>query len=434
MSDPQTMRLYYADAKLCTFTARIVEQKAMALSEAVPEAERVGDVVHAVRLDQTAFYPTSGGQPYDKGVLGDVPVIEVLEDDEGRIWHLVAQPLESSAPVRGEIDWARRFDHMQQHSGQHLLSASCEQHLAAPTVGFHLGREASTIDLEIPDLSWDEIGVIEDDVNVVIWDNLTMAIKTLSQQQVTNADAHLGLPLRKPPTVSGDIRVILVDGYDASACGGTHVSATGEIGMLKITAVEHYKAGMRVTFLCGGRALRDYQQAQRILQASSLTLSVGREELQEAIARIEERERSARRELRQLRTRLMAYEADALWRSAPELQGMRVIVVYDEERGGAEVRALAGQLREREGTLILLAGAGDASDSRRGLHLVVARSDDLSSIDAATILRDVAALLGGRGGGSPSLAQGGAPPHGSEPVMAAFRRVLGQQGIEIRGQ
>ena len=434
MSDPQTMRLYYADAKLCTFTARIVEQKAMALSEAVPEAERVGDVVHAVRLDQTAFYPTSGGQPYDKGVLGDVPVIEVLEDDEGRIWHLVAQPLESSAPVRGEIDWARRFDHMQQHSGQHLLSASCEQHLAAPTVGFHLGREASTIDLEIPDLSWDEIGVIEDDVNVVIWDNRTMAIKTLSQQQVTNADAHLGLPLRKPPTVSGDIRVILVDGYDASACGGTHVSATGEIGMLKITAVEHYKAGMRVTFLCGGRALRDYQQAQRILQASSLTLSVGREELQEAIARIEERERSARRELRQLRTRLMAYEADSLWRSAPELQGMRVIVVYDEERGGAEVRALAGQLREREGTLILLAGAGDASDSRRGLHLVVARSDDLSSIDAATILRDVAALLGGRGGGSPSLAQGGAPPHGSEPVMAAFRRVLGQQGIEIRGQ
>jgi len=271
-------------------------------------------------------------------------------------------------------------------------------------------------------------------VNVVIWDNRTMAIKTLSQQQVTNADAHLGLPLRKPPTVSGDIRVILVDGYDASACGGTHVSATGEIGMLKITAVEHYKAGMRVTFLCGGRALRDYQQAQRILQASSLTLSVGREELQEAIARIEERERSARRELRQLRTRLMAYEADSLWRSAPELQGMRVIVVYDEERGGAEVRALAGQLREREGTLILLAGAGDASDSRRGLHLVVARSDDLSSIDAATILRDVAALLGGRGGGSPSLAQGGAPPHGSEPVMAAFRRVLGQQGIEIRGQ
>lgn len=433
MSDQRTMRLYYADAKLRTFSARIAEQKTMALSEAVPEAERVGDMVHAVRLDQTAFYPTSGGQPYDTGVLGGVPVIEVLEDDEGRIWHLVARPLES-ATVRGEIDWARRFDHMQQHSGQHLLSASFERHLAAPTVGFHLGREASTIDLEIPDLSWDEVWLVEDEVNTVVWENRRVTMKTLSPQQVATADDHIGLPLRKPPSVSGDIRVILVDGYDASACGGTHVSTTGEIGLLKITAVEHYKAGMRVTFLCGGRALRDYQQAQRILQASSLALSVGRDELQEAIARIEERERSARRELRRLQTRWMAYEADALWRSAPELQGMRVIMVYDEERGGAEVRALAGQLREREGTLVLLAGAGDAADSRRGLHLVVARSDDLSSIDAATILRDVAALLGGRGGGSPSLAQGGAPPHGSEPVMTAFRTVLGQRGIEVRDQ
>ena len=423
-------RLYYEDARLLSFTASVVERREMALAEAVREAAQEvsgSGLFPAVRLDRTAFYPTSGGQPHDIGTLDGVQVIEVLEDDAGKVWHLLAGPLESSGRVSGEIDGARRFDHMQQHSGQHLLSASFERLLSASTVGFHLGREASSIDLALPDLSWEEAWRIEDETNAVVWENRAVAVQVLGRQHVIDAEAYLGLPLRKPPIVSGDIRVILVDGYDASACGGTHVSATGEIGVVKIVGIERYKGGVRVTFRCGGRALRDYQQAQQLLHTASTALSVGKDALPEAIARIEERERAARLELRQLRATLMVHEAEELWRSAQLEKGVHVILAYDSEKTPAELRALAGLLREHERTLVLLAAAGGASaDDRQGLHLVVARSADLTDLNAAALLRSATGLLGGRGGGSPSLAQGGTPPHASERVVAAFRRVLDQ--------
>ena len=421
-----TLRLYYRDAKLLEFAAQILERKMMQVQEA--HLQERSEFLPAVRLDQTAFYPTSGGQPYDTGSLGGVPVVEVQEDDGGEIWHLLAGSLDTSDPVVGHVDWPRRFDHMQQHSGQHLLSAGLEDHLSAHTIGFHLGSEVSTIDLDIPDLTWDQAADVERVVNTVVWENRAVVIRDLDQAQVVDAANVLGLPLRKPPAVTGEIRVILVEGYDASACGGTHVQATGEIGLTKIVGIERHKGGVRVDFLCGGRALRAYQRDLQLLRTSSLGLSVGPVELPEAIDRLEEEVKEGRRELRRLRATLADYETEALWASAPVREGVRVILAHWDDRSFADARAIAGRLRERPRALILM-----AVTEERGVRLVVARSDDLPACDAAAILGSAMTSLGGRGGGTSSLAQGGAPPQAAVDILAALRHALEECGLALDG-
>jgi len=207
-----TRRLYYDDATLVTFDARIVAQR---------ETERG----LAVQLDQTAFYPTSGGQPHDTGTLAGIPVVDVWDEEDvggpGAVWHLLeAGAAAVGDTVTGVIDWARRFDHMQQHTGQHILSAACVELYQGNTVGFHLCSEASTIDLDLPQFSWEAAFKVEDAVNSVIWENRPVTIHTVTRDDLGN------IPLRKPPKVTGYIRVIWVEGYDASACGGTHVRTT----------------------------------------------------------------------------------------------------------------------------------------------------------------------------------------------------------------
>ncbi len=227
------------------------------------------------------------------------------------------------------------------------------------------------------------------------------------------------LPLRKPPAVTGDVRVILVESFDASACGGTHVSTAGEIGLVKVTGVENYKGGVRVHFLCGQRALTDYQQTLRILQTASLALSVGPAELVEAIERLGEEARESRRELRKARGELNRHEAERLWRESPEMDGKHVVVRHWIDRSFAEVRALATQMRDHPKTLVLL-----AVTEPEGVRLVCSRSDDLSGVDANRVLREAAGALGGRGGGQPTLAQGGTPLHPPEVVVAALAHAV----------
>ena len=198
----------------------------------------------AVSLDRTAFYPTSGGQPYDIGTINDVPVIDVWEDDHGEVWHLLEHPL-SDKVVIGRIDQERRLDHIQQHTGQHLLSAGFFNLCQANTIGFHLGAELSTIDLDVPELSWETAYQVEAEVNAVVWENRPVTISYVTDDKIDQ------VPLRKPAKVKGNIRVIWVEDYDASACGGTHARNTGEVGLVKITGIEHYKGGVRISFLCG---------------------------------------------------------------------------------------------------------------------------------------------------------------------------------------
>lgn len=421
-----TARLYYDDATLREFDATILGLRELAGEDGVPRS--------AVCLDRTAFYPTSGGQPYDTGVLDEIRVVEVLEDpaDTSVIWHLLAEPgPPQGSTVVGRIDWTRRFDHMQQHTGQHLLSAAFEDALSASTVGFHLGSTSSTIDLEIArsecseasmrseagersQLTWETAFEVEAAVNAVVWQNRPVTVS------IVDEEAILSIPLRKPPAVTGEIRVVWINGYDASACGGTHVGATGEIGIIKITGIEHYKGGVRVSFVCGRRALKVYQASLHTLQSAGLALSVGPDDLLGAIARLQDETKVLRRDVRRLREAVLDDEAEALWAGALVVDGVRAITSHWDGKDFADVRALAGRLRERAGALLLFAVTEGET-----VRVLVARSDDLELLHAGAILRALLDALGGRGGGSATVAQGGTPYHPPEMILTAFQDALG---------
>src|SRR5262245_48595349 len=211
-------RLYYTDSYLSDFHA------------VVREATRQNDRWKIV-LDRTAFYPTSGGQPFDIGTLDEANVVDVFDQEDGTIGHLVDRELKTNSRVRGHVDWGRRFDHMQQHTGQHLLSAAFERETGARTVSFHLGTSASTIDLD-KELTTDQIARVEDAVNAVRWQDRAVCVKFVTAAEAAN------LPLRKDPTREGERRIIEIQDYDLSACGGTHTRSTGAIGVIAISGVE----------------------------------------------------------------------------------------------------------------------------------------------------------------------------------------------------
>jgi alanyl-tRNA synthetase len=336
----------------------------------------------------------------------------VWEDSEGQVWHLLQRGLEKD-DVQGHIDWERRFDHMQQHSGQHLLSAAFIEVLDAPTIGFHLGSETSTIDLDIEKVDWEMAFEVEERVNMVVWENRPVAVHFVTQDEVHK------VPLRKSPQVEGTIRVIWVEGFDASACGGTHVSRTGEVGLVKISGLERYKGDVRVTFLCGRRALKDYREVLRTIQGVSAGLSVHPDELPEAIKRLEEEAKTSRKALNKAMGELMKYEAARLWEEAPTRDGIRQVVAHWENRSFADARKAASSLRERPRTLALL-----AVSEEDGVKLVCARSDDLEEVNAAEVLRRLVEPLGGRGGGSQSMAQGGAPPKDPSEIQDVLNKTI----------
>jgi len=394
-----TKRLYYHDATQREFDARILEQR---------ETERGV----SVRLDQTAFYPTSGGQPYDTGTLNGIPILDVWDNNRGEIWHLLNQPI-PQLDVHGTIDWPRRFDHTQQHTGQHLLSAAFINVRDAMTIGFHLGNTSSTIDLDIAKISWQDAARVENEANRIIFENRAVTVKIVTAEELHN------IPLRKAPQVTGKIRVVWVQDYDASACGGTHVSHTGTVGLVKITGIERYKGGTRVAFLCGQRALEDYTRALTILRSASQMLTVGQAELVDAITRLQNAAKNTRRALNKAEATLMTFEAERLWAATPETEGLRRIVAHWEDRSFANIRASATQLRNRPRTLLFL-----AVTEAKGVRLICARSDDIPHINAADLLRTAASALGGRGGGSPTLAQGGAPPHPAEAILQVLHQAV----------
>ncbi len=396
-----TKRLYYNDSKCQQFEALILERR-----------ETGGGVV--VCLDQTAFYPTSGGQPHDTGTLNGIPVLDVWVGEDGRIWHRLAGSPDPGR-VTGLIDWERRFDHMQQHSGQHILSAAFLELLQANTVGFHLGAEASTIDLDIPKLSSQAAQQVEDLANQVIWEDHKVTVRTITDDEIPT------VPFRKVPQVTGHIRVVSIGDFDASACGGTHVGRTGEIGVIKIVSIERYKKGLRVTFLCGQRALRHYQRLHSTVHQVSVKLSIHPSELAEAVDRLVEDSTRSRRALRKTRKDLTLIEAERLWQESPETGGMRQVVAHWEDFSFEDVRLAATRLRQRPHTLVLLA----ATEGDR-LRLVCARSDDLAAPEASAVLRRAATLLGGKGGGTAEIAQGGAPATDHAQVLAALQEALQQ--------
>ena len=301
---PNTQRLYYNAPETQSFEATVLRVE--------PRGEHT-----SVWLDQTAFYPTSGGQPFDTGALGSAPVVGVEEDEQGDVVHLVGPgaPTVSSA-VHGTIDWVRRFDHMQQHTGQHVLSAVLERTFGARTVSFHLGSESSTIDLD-RELTPAQLAQAEDEASRIAWSDVPVTIRYASEEEARQ------LPLRKEPARTGTLRLIEIEGVDLSACGGTHVGRTGAIGQVAIASWERFKGGQRVEFLCGGRSLRRFQDLRDASAASIRLLSVLPGELPDGIARLQAELKEQKRLLTAAQADLAKYEAAALAASAEALPTAR---------------------------------------------------------------------------------------------------------------
>jgi alanyl-tRNA synthetase len=384
-----TERLYYLDSSLLRFSATVVESGTL-------------DGRAFAVLDRTAFYPTSGGQPFDRGHLGGREVVEVLDrEDDGAVLHFISDAVPVGVVVDGEIDAERRLDHMQQHTGQHVLSAAFIRTANVPTVSFHLGVEVSTIDLA-GDVEAAAIAKAEDEANRVVFADRDVVVRFVSA-----AEAAV-VPLRKEPSRTGTLRLVEVPDFDLSACGGTHVSRTGAIGNIAVSAWERYKGGTRVSFVCGGRAVRAFRELRDASTATSRLLSVQSGELPEAVARLQADARDVRLQARALGEQLARFEASALRSSAVDLNGHRVVArVLDKDQAG--LRQLAQEAAADGGPAILLVSTA------RPASLVVSRGGD-SGIDAGAVLKAIVARFGGKGGGRPELAQGGGIDADAEAV------------------
>ena len=400
-----TERLYYTDAYLRTFTARVVELRSQG---------EWGDHPGVV-MDRTGFYPTSGGQPHDTGTLAGLPVVDVVDAGDS-IVHVIggipaSVPIVPGGEVEGIVDWERRFDHMQQHTGQHVLSAVFSQVLAAETVSVHLGG-SSTLDLAIATLSPEDARRVEDEANRVVFDNRPVTVRFVSDDEA----AELGL--RRPPRRVGAIRVVEVANCDRSACGGTHVRSTAEIGPLVLRRWERTKGQIRVEFLAGWRALEDYRWKHALVNEWSGRLTVGDRELGPALDRLTREARDRERALSEARTRLLMYEAAERLAAVPAA-ARKILRVAVSHRDPNEIRQLLREITGREPCVVL---AGDEATGR--LYFARSQGDGPSM---AAVLDQVCRSAGGRGGGTPEFAQGAVAPGG------AVAEVLGLAEEAVRG-
>src|SRR5688500_2936208 len=393
-------RLYYTDPYLVEFDA------------VVRDVLRHDDK-WKVTLDRTAFYPTSGGQPFDTGTLGDAKVEDVFDQDDGTIGHLVDRELAMNSRVRGHVDWSRRFDHMQQHTGQHLLSAAFEHEAGAKTVSFHLGTSASTIDLD-KELQPDQIARVEDVVNGILWEDREVCVKFVTAHEAAK------LPLRKETAREGELRIIEIKDYDLSACGGTHVRRTGAIGVIAISAFERFRGGLRVEFVCGGRALRAYRNLKNSVTGSVRLLSVLPDELPSAIEKLQTAGRSQQKSQEGLYERLAAHEAASLVASAERIGDANVVAAAISGWDANGLKKLASTIASKPKTIAVLL------TSESPALIVISRSQDLS-VDTGVILKALIDQFGGRGGGKGSMAQGGGLSGEPRAILDAARALISRQ-------
>ncbi len=354
----------------------------------------------SIVLNRTLFYPTGGGQPHDGGRLGDARVLAV-EQQDGRIQHYVDSLPPLNEETTGKIDWPRRQDHMQQHSGQHLLSAGFLDLLGRPTVGFHLSPDSVTIDVPGSAPSAVELDQVLAFTQTII--SQDHPIKTA----VLPAAEAAKLPLRKAPTVIGPVRVVEIEDIDWSACGGTHVRSTAAIGSITVTRLERRGDQTRVHFLCGERAQSDYRQRLAVTQSLSDTLTTGLPELATAVVRLQEELKSSQRALRKAKAQLAENQATRLWQNAPKISDIRLVRhVLSGDDDPKALNQLQSNLTDHPNTVAILGHAGQRP------RWVTGRSVT-PSLDLKQLLPTVQTIPGARGGGSPQLIQGGAPDVGT---------------------
>lgn len=408
-----TERLYYDDSFLYEFDGVIAE--VLALKEGGRPA---------VILDRTAFYPTSGGQVFDTGWIapsgerGDgtrCVVIDVADREDGAILHVVdsAAGLAQGMPVHGKVDVARRLDHIQQHSGQHVLSAAFIRLFNAPTISFHMGDESCTIDLDTRELSAEQVQSAEQLANEIILRDLPVGIRYVTQEEAQQ------LGLRKiPPVGKTRLRLIAIQDFDLTACGGTHVGSTGQIGCILLRRTERIRQTVRLEFVCGIRAVatarRDYQALSDAAELCSAHLW----DLPQHLRKLQDDAKTARKSHERLLEELAGHLARRLVAEAPAANGRKVVTGLFPDRDQAFIRLLAQKCtRGTDSVVVLLAsGAGPAA-------LVFAQSIG-QPFDMGGLMKELLARLGGRGGGSKNLAQGGTESEAVEPALAEIGRKL----------
>ncbi len=380
-----TERLYYTDSHLLEFEAHVVEV-----------TERVSGWT-GVTLDRTAFYPTGGGQPSDTGTLNGAQVVECIDRQDGGVLHLVQGRIPNIGEiVRGHVDWPRRLDHIQQHTGQHILSQAFIRLFRAETRSFRMMKEASEIDVALDNPTDSRIEQAVELANEIIWEDRPVHIREATREEAEN------LPLRKDSEREGQLRLIEIENYDLSPCGGTHAARTGEVGIIAVRSWERAKGLVRIEFLAGGRVLRDYNRANGTARNTAALFSVARDESAEAAARLLEENKNLQKRLRSLEEIASKVEAGELLRLAePLTDGTRVIKQALEGRSSEALRGMALALVKNRLTVVLL-----GSTDSEGARLVFARSADAQG-DMSQLMREACALLEGRGGGRPDMAQGG---------------------------
>ena len=383
-----TERLYYTDCYLSGFRASITERSADGCR---------------VYLDRTAFYPASGGQPNDLGTLAGQNVLDV-QDEDGRIAHILAAPVEA-AQVEGTVDWPRRYDHMQQHTGQHLLSAVLVELFGFQTVSFHMGIEVSTIELRTSEFTERHAEQAEERANQLVREARPVRI------EFESADAVEGL--RKPSQRSGTLRIIEIEGIDRSACGGTHVLSTAEVGPIQIRRQEKLRGNIRIEFVCGSRAVRRARQDFRIALELARHAAAPIDTLPEHYANLRHRLAEAGKERQRLAMELAKQEGAVLYAETPAgPDGLRRRVLQ-VPRIDESVRAKAQAFTAGGRSVLLIIG------TEQGNVLLGCASD--SGLNAGAILKQALSGAGGRGGGSATLAQGTLP----EPAIVALKQQLG---------
>ncbi|HEY7912575.1 MAG TPA: alanine--tRNA ligase-related protein, partial [Blastocatellia bacterium] len=353
----QTERLYFKDSRILDFSARVVE---------VRDSVRGREVL----LDRTAFYPTGGGQPYDTGKLGGADVIDVYEDEAGLILHLIGENglIAPGETVACEVDRARRLDHLQQHSGQHILSQAFVQCCGAETSSFHLGTETSTIDIELENPTTGHMRAAEEIANQIIFEDRAMRIHLVSEEDASR------MPLRKESAVRGEIRVIEIEGYDWSPCGGTHAASAGQVGLVAIKSFERAKKMTRVEFVCGRRALEEYRRANLAAVSVAQLFSADRDSAPELVARLIQENKELKKRARDLLEKASSAEAADMISGAREAGGIRIVSAIFDDRDLDELRVLASKIVQKEDCIALL-GSREGGTAR----MIFARSAGVDS-------------------------------------------------------
>ena len=366
-----TRKLFYEDSHMITFSAT------------VQACEKVGDYYEAV-LDRTAFFPEGGGQEADTGVIDGVNVLDAQERD-GLIYHKIEKPLEVGKTVEGQIDWDKRFSNMQQHSGEHIVSGIVHATYGYDNVGFHMGKDAITIDFNGP-LTKEQLKDIEIKANEAVVADLDVQVQYPTREELAN------IKYRSKIEIEGQVRLVTIPGHDACACCAPHVKKTGEIGSIKFVGLQNYKGGVRVSMLCGFRALEDYEAKSERMKELSVLLSAPEHEIIHEVERLREEISAYKYEIAKLQEKLLVSRANEI------AEGQELVLLFESELAGNGPRELVNLLVARQ-TKVAAVFVGNDAD---GYRYVIGGKE----VDVRPIATELNQTCAGRGGGKPEMVQG----------------------------